>query len=156
MIQMQTVLEVTDNSGAKKIACIHPRGGGVGRIAHLGDVITASVKEATPESTIKKGSVVKAVIAEALCLEFEEFFELTILTEDEDSSFHVADSTRTGGDLVQAINSLRRSRTPFTFQDAYEHSSFENNPEYLVVFDTSDGSNDEVGEGRMGVRLRVL
>ncbi len=62
MIQMQTVLEVADNSGAKKIACILPLGGGVGRIAGLGDVITASVKEATPESTIKKGAVVKAVI----------------------------------------------------------------------------------------------
>ena len=62
MIQMQTVLDVTDNSGAKKIACIHPRGGGVGRIAHLGDVITASVKEAIPDSPVKKGTVVKAVI----------------------------------------------------------------------------------------------
>lgn len=62
MIQMRTILDVTDNSGAKKISCIHPRGGGVGKIGHLGDVITASVKEATPESTIKKGSVVKAVI----------------------------------------------------------------------------------------------
>ncbi len=62
MIQMQTVLEVTDNSGAKKIACILPRGGGVGRIAHLGDVITASVKEAIPDSPVKKGTVVKAVI----------------------------------------------------------------------------------------------
>jgi large subunit ribosomal protein L14 len=62
MIQMQTVLQVTDNSGAKKIACIHPRGGGVGRIAHLGDVITASVKEAIPDSPVKKGTVVKAVI----------------------------------------------------------------------------------------------
>ena len=62
MIQMQTVLQVTDNSGAQKIACIHPRGGGVGRIAHLGDVITASVKEAIPDSPVKKGTVVKAVI----------------------------------------------------------------------------------------------
>lgn len=62
MIQMQTVLEVADNSGAKKIGCIHPRGGGVGRIAHLGDVITASVKEAIPDSPLKKGTVVKAVI----------------------------------------------------------------------------------------------
>ena len=62
MIQMQTVLEVADNSGAKKIACIHPLGGGVGRIAHLGDVITASVKEAIPDSPVKKGTVVKAVI----------------------------------------------------------------------------------------------
>ena len=62
MIQMRTILEVTDNSGAKRIACILPLGGGVGRVARLGDVITASVKEATPESPIKKGSVVKAVI----------------------------------------------------------------------------------------------
>ena len=62
MIQMQTVLEVADNSGAKRIACILPLGGSVGRVAHLGDVITASVKEAAPESAVKKGSVVKAVI----------------------------------------------------------------------------------------------
>ncbi len=62
MIQMQTVLEVADNSGAKKICCILPFGGSVGRVAHLGDVITASVKEATPEGTVKKGTVVKAVI----------------------------------------------------------------------------------------------
>ncbi|MGH9462161.1 MAG: 50S ribosomal protein L14 [Vicinamibacteria bacterium] len=62
MIQMRTVLEVADNSGAKRIACILPLGGGVGNIARLGDVITASVKEATPESTVKKGTVVKAVI----------------------------------------------------------------------------------------------
>jgi large subunit ribosomal protein L14 len=62
MIQMQTTLEVADNSGAKKIRCILPLGGGVGKVARLGDVITASVKEATPESTVKKGTVVKAVI----------------------------------------------------------------------------------------------
>ena len=62
MIQMQTMLEVADNSGAKKLRCIHPLGGSVGRVAHLGDVITASVKEATPESTVKKGTVVRAVI----------------------------------------------------------------------------------------------
>ncbi len=62
MIQMQTVLDVADNSGAKRIACILPLGGAVGRVAGLGDVITASVKEATPESAVKKGSVVKAVI----------------------------------------------------------------------------------------------
>ena len=56
MIQMQTVLEVTDNSGAKKIALYPPAWWrGVGRVAHLGDVITASVKEATPDSAIKKG-----------------------------------------------------------------------------------------------------
>lgn len=61
MIQMGTVLEVADNSGARKIACIHLKGA-LGRYGHLGDIITASVKEAAPEGTVKKGQVVKAVI----------------------------------------------------------------------------------------------
>ena len=62
MIQMQTVLEVADNSGAKRIACINILGGSKGKYAGIGDVITASVKEAVPEGTVKKGQVVKAVI----------------------------------------------------------------------------------------------
>ena len=62
MIQMRTKLAVADNSGARKLACILPVGGGTGRVAGLGDVITASVKEATPDGTVKKGEVVKAVI----------------------------------------------------------------------------------------------
>ena len=62
MIQMGTILDVADNSGAKKIACIHLRGGSAGRYGRLGDVITASVKEATPDGTVKKGQVVRAVI----------------------------------------------------------------------------------------------
>jgi len=62
MIQMGTVLEVADNSGAKKIACIHLRGGSAGNYGDVGDIITASVKEAAPEGTVKKGQVVKAVI----------------------------------------------------------------------------------------------
>jgi large subunit ribosomal protein L14 len=63
MIQMQTVLDVADNSGARKIACIrHIGGSSVGRIAGLGDVISASVKEAVPRGQIKKGQVVRAVI----------------------------------------------------------------------------------------------
>ncbi len=62
MIQMGTVLDVADNSGAKRIACIRLRGGSSGRYGVLGDVITASVKEATPEGTVKKGQVVRAVI----------------------------------------------------------------------------------------------
>ncbi len=61
MIQMGTILEVADNSGAKKIACIHLRGA-LGQYGRLGDVITASVKEAVPDGTVKKGQVVKAVI----------------------------------------------------------------------------------------------
>jgi large subunit ribosomal protein L14 len=62
MIQMGTVLDVADNSGAKKVACIHIRGGSSGRYGRLGDTITASVKEASPDGTVKKGQVVKAVI----------------------------------------------------------------------------------------------
>src|SRR6266704_5711218 len=62
MIGMRTILEVADNSGARKLACILPRGGDLGLRAGLGDVITASVKEAAPDSQIKKGKVVKAVV----------------------------------------------------------------------------------------------
>jgi large subunit ribosomal protein L14 len=62
MIQMGTILDVADNSGARKIACIRLRGGSAGQYGRLGDLITASVKEATPEGTVKKGQVVKAVI----------------------------------------------------------------------------------------------
>lgn len=56
------MLEVADNSGARKLQCILPRGGDKGRFAGLGDIITASVKEAAPDSNIKKGKVVRAVI----------------------------------------------------------------------------------------------
>ena len=62
MIQMRTMLNVADNSGARKISCISPLGGDTGRGAGLGDVITASVKEATPDGVVKKGEVVKAVV----------------------------------------------------------------------------------------------
>jgi large subunit ribosomal protein L14 len=62
MIQMQTTLDVADNSGAKKIACITVLGGSTGQYGRLGDVISAAVKEAAPDGTVKKGQVVKAVI----------------------------------------------------------------------------------------------
>ena len=62
MIQMRSILDVADNSGARKIAIINPIGGSTGRYARLGDIVTASVREATPESNVKKGQVVKAVI----------------------------------------------------------------------------------------------
>jgi large subunit ribosomal protein L14 len=61
-VQMRTILEVADNSGAKKLACILPLGGSTGLKAGLGDIITASVKEAAPDSAVKKGAVVKCVI----------------------------------------------------------------------------------------------
>ncbi len=62
MIQMRTILEVADNSGARKISCILPLGNQVGHVATLGDIITANVKEAAPDGTVKKGQVVKAVV----------------------------------------------------------------------------------------------
>ncbi len=62
MIGMQTRLDVADNSGARKLQCILPRGGDVGDKAGLGDIVMASVKEAAPDSNVKKGSVVRAVI----------------------------------------------------------------------------------------------
>ena len=62
MIQMRSILDVADNSGARKISVINPIGGSTGRYARLGDIVTASVKEATPDSNVKKGQVVKAVI----------------------------------------------------------------------------------------------
>ncbi len=61
-VQMRTILDVADNSGAKRLACILPLGGSTGLKAGLGDIITASVKEASPDSNVKKGSVVKCVI----------------------------------------------------------------------------------------------
>ena len=62
MVQMRTWLTVADNSGARQLTCILPLGGDAGLVAGLGDVITAAVKEATPDSQVKKGKVVRAVV----------------------------------------------------------------------------------------------
>ena len=62
MIQPRTILEVADNSGAKKVMCIRVLGGSNRRYARLGDVIIVSVKEALPDGAAKKGQVMKAVV----------------------------------------------------------------------------------------------
>lgn len=62
MIQQESRLKVTDNSGAKEILCIRVLGGSRRRYARVGDVITASVKNAAPNGTVKKKAVVKAVV----------------------------------------------------------------------------------------------
>jgi len=62
MIQQETRLKVTDNSGAKEILCIRVLGGTRKRYARVGDVIVATVKDANPNGTVKKKSVVKAVV----------------------------------------------------------------------------------------------
>ena len=62
MIQMQSMLEVADNSGARKVQCIKVLGGSKRRYAGLGDIIVVTVKESTPGGTIKKGDVLKSVV----------------------------------------------------------------------------------------------
>ena len=62
MIQMQTMLNVADNSGARKVQCIKVLGGSKRRYAGLGDVIICSVKEASPNGSVKKGEVVRCVV----------------------------------------------------------------------------------------------
>ena len=62
MIQLRTVLDVADNSGAKVVQCIKVLGGSRRRYARIGDIIVVAVKEVDPQSTIKKGEVKKAVV----------------------------------------------------------------------------------------------
>lgn len=62
MVQQQSILNVADNTGAKKIMVIRVLGGSKRRFGRIGDVVVASVKEAIPNGTVKKGDVVKAVL----------------------------------------------------------------------------------------------
>jgi large subunit ribosomal protein L14 len=62
MIQMQTNLDVADNSGARRVQCIKVLGGSMRRFATIGDIIVVSVKEAIPRGRVKKGQVMKAVV----------------------------------------------------------------------------------------------
>ncbi|MES2801646.1 MAG: 50S ribosomal protein L14 [Bdellovibrionota bacterium] len=66
MIQMQTKLNVADNSGAKEVMCIKVLGGSKRRFAHIGDVIVVSIREAIPTAKVKKGDVAKAVIVRTI------------------------------------------------------------------------------------------
>ena len=62
MVQVQTILTIADNSGARTAMCIRVLGGSLRRYARIGDIIVVSVKDALPESDIKKGQVAKAVV----------------------------------------------------------------------------------------------
>lgn len=62
MIQMESVLDVADNSGAKKVKCVKVIGGSKRKYAGIGDIIVVSVKDAAPNGKVKKGSVARAVI----------------------------------------------------------------------------------------------
>ncbi len=81
MIQVQSMLKVADNSGAKKVQCIRVLGGYKKRYSRVGEVITVAVKEAAPHAPIKKGDVVRAVIVRTkkevkrtngICLRFDD------------------------------------------------------------------------------------
>lgn len=62
MIQMETNLEVADNSGARRVMCIKVLGGAKRKYAHVGDLIVVSVKDAIPRGRVKKGDILKAVV----------------------------------------------------------------------------------------------
>lgn len=62
MIQMQTVLDVADNSGAKKLMCVKVLGGSKRKYASIGDIVVVSIREAAPNSKVKKGDLARAVI----------------------------------------------------------------------------------------------
>ncbi len=66
MIQQQTYLQVTDNTGAKELMCIRVLGGSGRKFANIGDVVVCSVKKAAPNGTVKKGEVVKAVVVRSV------------------------------------------------------------------------------------------
>ena len=66
MIQQQTILNVGDNTGAKKVMCIRVLGGSYRKYANIGDVIVCSVKDASPGGVVKKGDVVKAVVVRSV------------------------------------------------------------------------------------------
>ena len=77
MIQMQTNLDVADNSGAKKVQCIKVLGGSKRKTASVGDVIVVSIKEAIPRGRVKKGDVHRAVIVRT-SKEVKEMMELVL------------------------------------------------------------------------------
>jgi large subunit ribosomal protein L14 len=66
MIQLRSILNVADNSGARKLQCFHVMGGSYRKYASLGDIIVCSVRDALPNGAIKKGQVVKAVVVRAV------------------------------------------------------------------------------------------
>src|SRR3989442_7741517 len=100
MIQMRTILEVADNSGARRISCILPIGGSTGRYARLGDVITANVKESAPDApeTVRKGKVVKAVIVR--CRKGQRRRDGSYIRLDPNAAVLINDAREPGGTRV--------------------------------------------------------
>ena len=100
MIQQESRLRVADNSGARKISCILPIGGSTGRVARLGDVITANVKESAPDAPdpVRKGKVVKAVIVR--CRKEQRRKDGTYIRFDENAAVLIKDDGEPVGTRV--------------------------------------------------------
>src|ERR1700752_1110805 len=96
MVQMRTWLTVADNSGARQITCILPVGGDAGLRAGLGDVITAAVKEASPDGQVKKGKVVKAVVVRTRKEHRRK--DGTYIRFDDNAAVLINDAGETGGE----------------------------------------------------------
>jgi large subunit ribosomal protein L14 len=109
MIQTETVLNVADNSGAKKVLCIRVLGGTRRRYASIGDVIVVTVKEAIPHAKVKKGDVLDAVIVRT-CKELRRPEDTTV-SFDENAAVLLSDSgdpigTRIFGPVARELRSL--------------------------------------------------
>ena len=82
MVQQESRLKVADNTGAKELLCIRVMGGSTRRYAQIGDVIVASVKDATPGGVVKKGDVVKTVLTSSLMRTQQLSSKMTRLPEE--------------------------------------------------------------------------
>lgn len=107
MIQVESKIKVADNSGARRVQCIKVLGGYKRRYATVGDIITVTVKEATPHSGIKKGDVLKAVIVrtkkeikrkDGTCLRFSE--NACVMLDKEKKEFK---GTRVFGPIAREV-----------------------------------------------------
>ena len=121
MIQQESRLRVADNTGAKEILCIRVMGGSTRRYANIGDVIVASVKDATPGGVVKKGDVVKAVVVRTVkgvrrkdgsYIKFDENAAVIIKDDkDKDKEGKVL-SVKDGKVIVEGINMITKHAKP--------------------------------------------
>ena len=135
MIQNETRLRVADNTGAREILCIRIQGGSRRRYAGIGDVITATVKQANPQGTVRKGDVVKAV------------------------------DPRRGRVYVEGLNIIKKAQRPQTLRDTQRQSNLEGgiieregpiHVSNVMLVDPKDGKPTRIGiEIEDGRRLRV-
>ena len=107
MIQQESRLKVADNTGAKEILCIRVMGGSTRRYANIGDVIVATVKDATPGGVVKKGDVVKAYVREIRSLLFMwECYSYAVASQKYALYHYAYVKHRTYGEFVSLENVL--------------------------------------------------